>query len=105
MDRIVLFDTAEESGNLGDQIIMDYCGKQLETLLEGNLHFIYGIPTHLEVGKSARVLNRQSKASFVCGTNILKTFILFHKLWKISFYGCITVQEYLFDGRWMGKLH
>lgn len=84
MDKIILFDTAEASDNLGDQIIMDYCEKQLEGILSDWSHFIYKIPTHIEVGKSARNLNKQSKISFVCGTNILKTSILIHKLWKIS---------------------
>lgn len=84
MDKIVLFDTAEASDNLGDQIIMDYCEKQLEKILPDNSSFIYKIPTHIEVGRSARNLNRKSKISFVCGTNILKTSILIHKLWKIS---------------------
>lgn len=84
MKKIVLFDTAEASDNLGDQIIMDYCEKHVNHILEGKPSFIYKIPTHLDGGKNARRLNRQSKVSFVCGTNILKTSILFNKLWKIS---------------------
>ena len=84
MDKIVLFDTAEASNNLGDSIIMDYCEKHIEKMFQDHPYFMYKIPTHVETGKSARRLNQESKISFVCGTNILKTSILAHKLWKIS---------------------
>ncbi|EOS13698.1 hypothetical protein [Phocaeicola sartorii] len=79
MKKIVLFDTAEASDNLGDQIIMDYCEQQPDNIFT-TPHFTYKIPTHLEVGKSARKLNEQAKYSIVCGTNIIKTSILVHRL-------------------------
>lgn len=82
MKHLLLFDTAEGSDNLGDGIIMDYCKQRLNECLE-DIFFVRNIPTHLEIGRKGYELNRQADLSIVCGTNILKTSIIFNKGWRI----------------------
>lgn len=84
-DTVILFDTATASDNLGDGIIMDYCKQQIRGLSSASPFFIC-IPTHLEMGKSARSFCKSYVESpkFVCGTNILKSTMLLHRLWHIG---------------------
>lgn len=84
MKSILLFDTAEGSDNVGDNIIMDYCQQQLLDLFNDQLYWYDRVPTHLEVGKSAYRMNKKAHYSFVCGTNILKSTMLKKKIWKIG---------------------
>lgn len=65
MEKIVLFDTAEASNNLGDQIIMDYCEQQLNNIFI-EPYFTYKIPTHLEVAQMlANLISKQNTVLFV----------------------------------------
>lgn len=82
MKHLLLFDTAAGSDNLGDGIIMDYCKQQLRECLTERF-FIYNIPTHLEIGSKGYQLNKKSDLNIVCGTNILKTSIIFNKGWRL----------------------
>ena len=82
MKHLLLFDTAEGTENIGDGVIMDYCKQQLEECLKGH-YFTYQVPTHLEIGKQSYILNKKSDLNIVCGTNILKTSILFNKGWML----------------------
>lgn len=83
MKEILLFDTAEGSDNVGDEIIMDYCQHQLLKIIR-NPYFINKVPTHLEIGKKAYRFNKEASYSIVCGTNILKTSIIFNRGWHLS---------------------
>lgn len=82
MKEILLFDTSEGSDNVGDEIIMDYCQKQLLEIL-GDMFYMNKVPTHLEIGKKTYHFNKVAEYSIVCGTNILKTSIIFNKGWNI----------------------
>ena len=83
MKKILLFDTSIGTDNIGDDIIVDYCYKQLLSTL-GKSAFMCRTPTHLEIGKTTYQLNRESEYSFVLGPNILKSTILWNKKWKLS---------------------
>lgn len=103
MKRILLFDTAEGSDNAGDNIIMDYCQRQLTDLLTNSIYWYDKVPTHLEIGKTAYNMNRNATYSFVCGTNILKTTILRKKLWKIGFKEAINLRDLILMGTGWGN--
>lgn len=93
MKHILLFDTAIGSDNIGDEIIMDYCTNQLSELFNNDLLFCDRVPTHLEIGKTAYQLNKRALYSFVCGTNILKTSVLYKKLWKLDFSAALNLRN------------
>ena len=92
-DKTILFDVATASDNLGDAIIMDYCKKQIRSI-EPLLSFFVCIPTHLESGKTAKsICKNNSNAKFVCGTNLLKSTTLIHKLWHIGLQEALTIKN------------
>ena len=103
MKKILLFDTAEGSDNIGDSIIMDYCHQQLAGFLTNNIYWYDKVPTHLEIGKSAYKMNKNATYNFVCGTNILKTTILRKKLWKIGFREAINLKDLILMGTGWGN--
>lgn len=103
MKNILLFDTAEGSDNAGDNIIMDYCQRQLTDLFANNIYWYDKVPTHLEIGKTAYSKNKNATYSFVCGTNILKTTILRKKLWKIGFKEAINLKDLILMGTGWGN--
>lgn len=103
MKRILLFDTAEGSDNVGDSIIMDYCHQQLASFLTNNIYWYDKVPTHLEIGKSAYRMNKSAIYNFVCGTNILKTTILRKKLWKVGFREAINLKDLILMGTGWGN--
>lgn len=83
-DKTILFDVATASDNLGDAITMDYCKKQIRDITVLPSFFVC-IPTHLEMGKTVRCMCKNNpNAKFVCGTNLLKSTMLIHKLWHIG---------------------
>lgn len=83
-NKTILFDVATASDNLGDAIIMDYCKKQIRDITVLPSFFVC-IPTYLEMGKTARCMCKNNpNAKFVCGTNLLKSTMLIHKLWHIG---------------------
>lgn len=104
MENMLLFDTAEGSSNIGDNIIMDYCERQLGNMLQYHLpYYVNKVPTHLEIGKTAYAFNKQAKYSFVCGTNILKATILFQKNWKLNFYDILNLRNLCLMGAGWGN--
>lgn len=92
MKKILLFDTSIGTDNIGDDIIVDYCCRQLLSIL-GKSTFISRTPTHLEIGKTTYQLNRESEYSFVLGTNILKSTILWNKKWKLNYWDVVHLQN------------
>ena len=79
--RIVCFDPALETDNLGDEIIMHYCRRELEGLFPES--GFAGIATHVLPTPEETVLARRTKYKFVCGTNLLTAHIEHHWRWVL----------------------
>lgn len=69
MEKIILYDPAVSSLNMGDHIISDAVKKQIEYILKKS--FIVDISTHLPVSNYLKRLN-DATFKFVCGSNLLK---------------------------------
>lgn len=77
MDKIVLFNTAIASQNMGDYIIVNSCKKELKTILEKK--FMIELPTHVPTIHCYQNFQKNklieycdvAKYKFVTGTNLL----------------------------------
>lgn len=78
----VLLDTAMESDNCGDKIIMDCCEKQLQEYLP--LRKSKHVPTHRMVDAEEKEVLKNAKYKIVCGTNILSGNMKTYGLWKLE---------------------
>ena len=76
---VIRFDTSLGTDNLGDYIIMHYCGKILDGLFP-DYSFI-NIGTHLMPTGEQEETVKQTKYKFVCGTNLLTSNIEHHWRW------------------------
>ena len=77
-----VFDTAIDSDNLGDEIIMDAVWDVLRTIYpRGNF---VRTPTHRHATLAEMRGARQADTSIVGGTNILKSHMLIRGNWKIT---------------------
>ena len=76
---IVRFNTAMETDNLGDQIIMKYCGAVLDEIYPGAQ--FYDLPTHVMPTDEQENMVKATKMKFVCGTNLLTSHIEHHWNW------------------------
>ncbi len=82
VQKIAILDTSVTSLNLGDQIIMDAARAVLGELFPAA--FFVSLPTHeFLLWESYRVL-RDCDYVFVCGSNLLKSRMLWRNQWKIS---------------------
>jgi hypothetical protein len=82
LQKIAVLDTSVTSVNLGDQIIMAAARAVLGELFPGA--FFVTLPTHeFLLWESYRVL-RDCDYVFVCGSNLLKSRMLWRNQWKIS---------------------
>jgi polysaccharide pyruvyl transferase WcaK-like protein len=79
---INIFDTAIDSDNLGDQIIMDAVWDVVRPLFPGAT-FIR-TPSHRRATLAEHRLGRQAVLSIVGGTNILKSHMLVRSNWRIT---------------------
>jgi polysaccharide pyruvyl transferase WcaK-like protein len=77
--KLIRFDTALGTDNLGDYIIMHYCNKILDELFPDyqSIH----ISTHLMPAKEQEEAVKKTKYKFVCGTNLLTSNIEHHWRW------------------------
>ena len=81
------------SENLGDQIVMQYCEKNLRKVFPKD--FFIHTATHDRIGKRTHLYNAKIvDYSIVCGTNILKGNI--NKTHRRN-----QIEKSLLDGRWM----
>lgn len=76
---IIRFDTSLGTDNLGDYIIMHYCGKILGEMFPK--HATVNIGTHLMPTEEQEQTVKQTKHKFVCGTNLLTSNIEHHWRW------------------------
>lgn len=76
--QIVVFNTSMDTDNLGDFIIMRYCGNILNELYE-DYEFV-DVSTHKMPSAEDEKIVKQTKYKFVCGTNLLTSHI--EKWWN-----------------------
>lgn len=76
---VIRFDTSLGTDNLGDYIIMHYCGKILDEMFPK--HATVNIGTHLMPTEEQEQTVKQTKHKFVCGTNLLTSNIEHHWRW------------------------
>lgn len=76
---VIRFDTSIGTDNLGDFIIMHYCGKILNEIFPE--HTFTNIGTHLIPTAEQEGAVAQTKYKFVCGTNLLTSHIEHHWRW------------------------
>lgn len=78
---IIRFNTALNTDNLGDHIIMHYCNEILNEIF-GNYEFV-DISTHLIPTNAQEEKVKQTKLKFVCGTNLMTSHIEKHWNWYL----------------------
>lgn len=72
-NKIVVFNTAMDTDNMGDHIIMHYCSNVLNEIMN-NAEYI-SISTHTVPSEDQGEKVKQCKYKFVCGTNLLTSHI------------------------------
>ena len=78
----VILDTAMDSDNCGDQIIMEACMLQLRDKLE--VSAMQHVPTHQFPSDFERMLLSNSRMKILCGTNILSGHMRSYGLWRLG---------------------
>ena len=78
----ILFDTALNSDNLGDQIIMESCEHELSKSID--VSAMKHIPTHRFQTKKEKKDLINAKYKILCGTNILSGHMRQYGLWKLT---------------------
>lgn len=76
---VIRFDPSIGTDNLGDEIIMYYCGKILDELFPA--HRSIHIGTHVMPTEQQQQAVTRSKYKFICGTNLLTSQIEHHWRW------------------------
>lgn len=85
MKKIILYNPAISTLNLGDEIIFDSISKVLAPLLEHS--FVVNVSTHLPVSQLYAKLLQPADEKFVCGTNLLRNlFTLRFRQWDINIF-------------------
>lgn len=83
MKRVVLYNPAIATLNLGDEIIVDACVQELTGILP--ISQFASLCTHQPIGKVLPKSIGDVDYQFVCGTNLLKSDMLFgFRQWQIS---------------------
>ena len=79
---IAIFDTAIDSDNTGDQIIMENCLNQLSAIM--SIKAIPYYPTHRALKADEKKSLDKIGKKIVCGTNILSGHMKSYGLWKLD---------------------
>ena len=82
MNRLTIFNTYVQSGNLGDAIIMHYAEKQLRSIFPRS--YFFHASTHEFNGKASYNFINRTKDQIVCGTNLLNNKVYKYRQWKIG---------------------
>lgn len=78
----VLLDTAMDSDNAGDGIIMENCLLQLAGSVD--VAALEHVPTHRYISEEEEEILEAASAKILCGTNILSGHMRSYGLWKIG---------------------
>lgn len=81
-EGVVLLDTAMDSDNCGDAIIMENCLLQLSDCLD--TESIVHIPTHRFLTETEVKLLKSAGTKILCGTNILSGYMKEYGLWRMG---------------------
>lgn len=81
-DNPIILDTALESDNCGDQIIMENCLRQLSTITD--ISSYVHIPTHRHINCLEKKLLQKASYKILCGTNALSGHMKYYGLWKLG---------------------
>lgn len=76
--EVILFDTAEGSDNIGDNIIMDYCEKVCRKVLPKTS--FHHIPTHIYDPRAEKI---KDYIKILCGTNLIYTQMENSRQWSM----------------------
>lgn len=84
MKKIIFFNTAVSSLNVGDTIIMESCSRIIKNIFKEE--FFVDIPTHLNLSRRDFGLVKDNKFMFVCGSNLLRGMKLasYKNPWKVG---------------------
>lgn len=80
-DKLVLFDTAINSQNMGDSIIAYYCAKALSEILAGKN--VLRVPTHTLPSEKQLAEVSRAGEKIVCGTNLITPHFEDFSNWKM----------------------
>ena len=80
-DKLVLFDTAINSQNMGDSIIAYYCTKALSEIFAGKN--VLRVPTHTLPSKKQLAEVSRAEGKIVCGTNLITPHFEEFSNWKM----------------------
>lgn len=91
---IGIYDTAVNSLNLGDQIILDAVKKELKELYPTMVQFTT-IPTHERISRRSHRISNNNKLNYISGTNLLnsKFKILKANQWNINLIDVLYLQK------------
>ena len=83
MKKIVLYNPAISSLNLGDEIIAESVKKALRPILENS--FVINVSTHLPVSRFYAGLLEDADEKYVCGSNLLRNYFRWNfRQWDIN---------------------
>ena len=87
--KIVKLNPSISSENVGDEIILQHCNKELEQLFGESLYV--NLPTREKLALESKRHILSSDYSFVCGTNLLASNMDKWKQWNISIIDAISI--------------
>lgn len=94
--KIAIFDTSVGSLNAGDSIIMESVRFEIESIFPKFMEIC--IPTQSKISRLAYIALSTSKHSFVGGTNLLSSHMLFKSQWKLDIIDAFNIDNVLLLG-------
>lgn len=96
-NQVIMFDPALASQNIGDEIISTSARKWLCPLFEDD--FVMSVSTHQKMSFRYRRYLNESKLSFVLGSNLLKSKMLFgFRQWDVSVFDAFQINNAVLVG-------
>lgn len=96
MKKVMIFDTAVCTENVGDYIIMDAVNNQIFQLFTNDM--IFHSLTHDKISNATYRLNRTSNFSFIGGTNLLSSNMNSYNQWKINIIDAFFLRDIVLMG-------
>jgi polysaccharide pyruvyl transferase WcaK-like protein len=96
METLSVLDTSIASLNLGDKIIMQAVEENLYALFDN--HVFINLPTHDVISKISYECIRNSRHTFVGGTNLLSSNMNSYNQWKITIWDSLFLKDVILMG-------